>query len=230
MAITFTIENDIAWITFDDGKVNAVNPEFIDGLSSALDAVEAEARAIVLCGREGVFSGGFDLKYFNSATLDETNKLVFDGAALAQRLFRHPRPVIAVCTGHALAMGAMLLLGCDTRIGVAGNFKIGLSETSIGRPILRCHMVLPEVRLDPRRKTEAVVQARLFAPDTACTVGFLDLIVEQDALMDKAAEIAQNLAVLPGNAYATNKSVLRSAAFKAYDRALAEDMRELEKH
>ena len=228
MAITFTIENDIAWITFDDGKANAINPEFIDGFSSALDEVEAEAKAIILCGREGIFSGGFDLNYFKSATLDETNKLIFNGAALTQRLFRCPRAVIAACTGHALAMGAMLLLGCDTRIGMAGNFKIGLNETSIGRPIPRCHMVLPNVRLDPRRKTEAVLHASLFAPDAACNVGFLDLIVEQDALMDKAAEIAQQLAALPGDAYATNKSVLRGAAFEAYDQALAEDMRELE--
>ena len=91
-------------------------------------------------------------------------------------------------------------------------------------------MVLPNVRLDPRRKTEVVLQASLFAPDAAINVGFLDLIVEQDALMDKAAEIAQQLAALPGDAYATNKSVLRGAAFEAYDRALAEDMRELEEY
>jgi len=58
MSATVEITNDIALIRMDDGKANAINFDMLAALNSALDTAEANAKAIVLTGRDGRFSGG----------------------------------------------------------------------------------------------------------------------------------------------------------------------------
>ena len=55
------IEDGIAWITLDDGKVNALSSEMLGEIDVALDAAESAGAVSVLSGREGIFSAGFDL-------------------------------------------------------------------------------------------------------------------------------------------------------------------------
>ena len=52
----------VAVLGFDDGKANAVGHSFIDAMNEGLDRAVQDAQAVVLAGREGLFSGGFDLK------------------------------------------------------------------------------------------------------------------------------------------------------------------------
>ncbi|MFY8075697.1 MAG: enoyl-CoA hydratase-related protein, partial [Sphingorhabdus lacus] len=125
MSATVEIANDIALIRMDDGKANAINFDMIAAVNSALDKAEAEAKAIVLAGREGRFSGGFDLNAFATLGADGVYKLLDAGAELLLRLYGGPLPVVAACTGHAIAMGTFLLHACDTRVGASGAFKIG---------------------------------------------------------------------------------------------------------
>jgi len=125
MSATVEITNDIALIRMDDGKANAINFDMLAALNSALDTAEANAKAIVLTGRDGRFSGGFDLNAFASLGADGVYKLLDAGAALLLRLYGGPLPVVAGCNGHAIAMGAFILHACDTRIGTAGDYKIG---------------------------------------------------------------------------------------------------------
>ena len=126
--VTVSVEKDIAWLELDDGKANALGPVVLEALHEALNRVEDSAKAIVLTGREGVFSGGFDLSVVSRGA-DAARGMAGSGARLALRLFESGRPVVAACTGHAIAMGALLLLASDTRIGVEGAFRLGLNET-----------------------------------------------------------------------------------------------------
>ena len=59
---TIEIKDEIATITMDDGKANAINPTMLEALNACLDQAEKEAKALIITGREGRFSGGFDLK------------------------------------------------------------------------------------------------------------------------------------------------------------------------
>ena len=61
MSFNMTIDNEIALITFDDGKVNAVGFGLIDAFNQALDSAEADSKAVVIYGGEGNFCRGFDL-------------------------------------------------------------------------------------------------------------------------------------------------------------------------
>jgi enoyl-CoA hydratase len=209
MSATITIENDIAVITMDDGKANAINPTMLDALNAALDQAEKEAKAIVITGRPDRFSGGFDLKMMMGSSPEDVRKLVMGGGALALRLFTMPMPVVAACTGHGIAMGCFILLSCDKRFGSSGAYKIGANETQIGMVLPVFALELCKARLNPLYMTESVVLGTLFSPEEAVRVGYLDKVVAPDEVLAEAMAEAERLKALPGAAVAGNKKILR---------------------
>ena len=149
-------DNGIAVITFDDGKANALSPDMLTKLDDAITQVESEAKAIVLVGRPERFSAGFDLKLMLAGP-DAANALLTQGVKFFGRLFTHPKPIVMACTGHAIAGGVLLLLCADHRVGVAGDYKLGLNETAIGMPLPVFALELAKARLDNRRLEEATL-------------------------------------------------------------------------
>lgn len=63
--MTYELRNNVATIGFDDGKANVVSHDFVDKMNASLDRAEADgAGAVILEGRDGFFSAGFDLEEF----------------------------------------------------------------------------------------------------------------------------------------------------------------------
>jgi enoyl-CoA hydratase len=112
--VTVELVDDVAVMTFDDGKVNAISQQMIQLFSDSLDELEAsEARARVLAGRPGQFCAGFDLSTL-AVGGSRRDPLVLDGWNLLGRILTPPLPVVAACTGNAIAAGAALLLVTDS--------------------------------------------------------------------------------------------------------------------
>ena len=202
--VTMSLVGDVAFITMDDGKVNVLGIQLIDALSKALDAAEANARSVVLAGRPGVFSAGLDL---NTLQLGDTDglELIHKATDICMRLVEFPRPVVAACTGHAVALGAGLLLCTDVRICAAGDFKIGFNEVSIGIPMPDLLLGVARERLARRHLVMAVATARMYTPPEAVEVGFLDRAGASNATRD-ALETAADLARrLDPNAFAATR-------------------------
>ena len=206
--VTTTIEDGVAVLRFDDGKANVLSFAAIDSFSAALDRAEAEASAVCIVGREGKLCAGFDLSVM-SAGMEAAQKLVAAGGQLLMRLYRHPQPVVAAVTGHALAAGALLVLSCDVRIGADVPAKIGLNETSIGMPLPLFAVALAEDRLDRRALVAATLTARVYAPAEAVAVGYLDAVVPVGEVEGAAIAEARRLGAYSGRAYAQTKEVLR---------------------
>lgn len=217
MIIKLDIQDDIALIDMDDGKANAMSFGFIEEFQSHLDKAEQDAKAILISGRPGRFCAGFDLSIMRDSP-ERAGKLVNAGGHLMLRLFENRLPTVISCTGHALAGGALLLLCADTRIGVKGDFKIGLNETAIGMVLPVIGIELPKARLAQTHLTQAVIQARTYMPDEAVEAGFLDNTVGPDALIQTSLAAAGALSQLPQHAYYDNKRLIRkpfTAAIKA---------------
>lgn len=206
--VTTTIEDGVAVVRFDDGKVNVLSHEALDGLGAALDWAAADAGAVCIVGREGKFSAGFDLSVM-SAGPEAAGNLVSHGIDLLQRIFVHPQPVVAAVTGHALAAGALLVLSCDVRIGADVPAKIGLNETSIGLPLVGFTLELPRERLDPKVLSRATLAAEVYDPHGAVAVGYLDRVVAADRCVDEAVAEARRLAGYEPGSYALTKEALR---------------------
>ncbi len=210
MTVQYTQHDAVALITLDDGKANALSPALVAATHAALDRAHHEAQAVVLAGRPGRFSAGFDLAVMTSGQ-DAMHALVKGGAELALRLFTFPRPLVIACTGHALAAGAVFLCAGDLRIGAAGPFKIGLNEVSIQLPLPVFALELARARLAPRWFTQAVTQARIFDPAGACEAGYLDELAAPEALLASAVQRAAALAALPDPAFRLTKDRERRA-------------------
>ena len=146
--VTCQIENLVATITIQNGKVNAISHQVIDQLNLALDQAEQAQAIVVLTGQAGIFSAGYDLNVMNQS-MAAAKALSEKGSILAIRMLSFPYPLIAACSGHAVAKGAFLLLAADYRIGVDGAFKIGLNEVAIGMPMHFGGVELANGRLAP---------------------------------------------------------------------------------
>lgn len=219
--LNFALHDQVAVLAIDDGKANVISAAFCEAVHDALDRAEREAKAVVLSGRAGRFSAGFDLNEFKKGP-EPTRVLLRQGAELMLRLFRHPQPLVAACTGHALAGGALLLLSMDTRVGAHGDFKIGLNETAIGMVLPQFGLILSRHRLSTRYLQAATIQARIYPPEAACEAGFLDEVVEPDLVGARALEVATSLATVAGDAYAGNKAKLRAEAIQQLEASMSE--------
>src|SRR4051794_39742403 len=112
MSTTYALDDGIATITLDDGKVNALSPAMSNAVMADLDRAEADGAIVVLTGRATTFSAGFDLRVPG----EQWPEMLIAGATLAKRLLGFPRPTIIAGNGNAIAMGAFLLLSVDLRI------------------------------------------------------------------------------------------------------------------
>jgi enoyl-CoA hydratase len=208
--MNYTLHENIATLTFDDGKANAVGQQFLDEINSGLDRAEAEkASAVILRGREGMFSGGFDLGEFKKGP-EQGLAMVKRGFELLVRLYSYPLPLVAACTGHGVAMGAFIIMACDSRIGARGNFKMTLPETAIGMDLPPILLELAASRISRRHMTRVALQSEVYNPEQAVEAGFTDEVVDADQLDARAMEVAQQLAKLPQTQYATNKLSVRA--------------------
>ncbi|MFT7475387.1 MAG: enoyl-CoA hydratase [Verrucomicrobiales bacterium] len=204
-------DGTVALIRMDDGKVNALSKAVIADLISAIDEAEQDPSVVgaVIAGREGKFSAGFDLNVMRSGDFGAMVDLVADGGDLVRHVYRSDLPVVAACTGHALAAGALLLLGCDLRVGARGPYKIGVNEVAIGMVLPDWAMTICRERLSKRHLQRAVATARITEAEAAIDVGFLDIAVDPDEVVSQAIEEAAGFAALDRAAYAKTMQQFR---------------------
>ena len=218
----YTVINNIATLTFDDGKANAVGPRFLDDVNAGLDRAQAEqVGAVILRGREGIFSGGFDLEEFKKG-VERGMTMVGRGFDLLVRLYSFPLPLVAACTGHCVAMGAFIVMACDSRIGSQGNFKISLPETAIGMELTPLLLALTTARISRQHMTRVALQSEVYNPEQAVEAGFIDEAVAAGLLDARTMEVALKLASLPQAQYAANKLSIRANTLRTMNDNLAE--------
>jgi enoyl-CoA hydratase len=221
-AVTTTIEDGVAVVRFDDGKVNVLGYATLEALTEALDQAKQDATAVCIVGREGAFSAGFDLSVMTQG-IDSALALATAGGKFLLRLYLHPQPVVAAVTGHALAAGVLLAASCDVRIGAAVKAKIGLNETAIGMSLPSFGMELARDRLTPRALPAATLGAQLYDPRGAVEVGWLDQVVPADECESAAIAEARRLGEYSPAAYAQTKRMLREPTIERARAGTARD-------
>ncbi|PTU73488.1 crotonase/enoyl-CoA hydratase family protein [Pseudomonas mangrovi] len=225
--VTYQLEDGIATLTLDNGKVNAVSPDLIAAFNKALDQAEQDrAVVIVTSARPGILSGGYDLKIMTSSPQAATD-LVAAGSTLARRMLAHPFPIITACPGHAVAKGAFILLSSDYRIGTEGPFSIGLNEVQIG---MTMHHVGIELARDRLRKSafhRSVINGEMFDPQAAVDAGFLDKIVPAEQLLPAARAAAEQLKKINMKAHGATKLKVRKDLLETLDRSIELDKKQL---
>ena len=216
--LTITDHGKVREIQIDRPPVNALNPALVAELTSALKTAAGEAQAVVLSGREGMFSAGLDVPHL--LTLGESEMSNFWGAfsGLLETVARMPIPTVAAITGHSPAGGAVISLFCDTRIMADGRYKIGLNETQVGLmlpPFI--HKAL--VRLVGAHPAERlIVSGALLGPQQARAVGLVDEVVEgSPETVQAAIDWCKAHLALPPRAMAINRRTMRESLTSLFD-------------
>ncbi|SCW94520.1 MULTISPECIES: crotonase/enoyl-CoA hydratase family protein [unclassified Pseudomonas] len=224
--ITYHLEDGIATLTLNNGKVNAISPDVIAAFNAALDQATADRAVVIITGQPGILSGGYDLKVMTAGP-KEAVSLVTAGSTLARRLLSHPFPVVVACPGHAVAKGAFLLLSADYRIGVEGPFSIGLNEVQIGMTMHHAGIELARDRLRKSAFHRSVINAEMFNPQGAVDAGFLDKVVSAEELQGAALEAARQLKKINMTAHKNTKLKVRKALLDTLDSAILLDQEHL---
>lgn len=220
--VAINIESKIATITIQNGKVNAISHQVIDELNNALDKAQEAKAVVVITGKPGMLSGGYDLSVMRES-MSSAMQLVEKGSTLSRRLLSFPYPVLVACPGHAVAKGAFLLLSADYRIGVEGDFKIGLNEVAIGMSMHDAGVEIARGRLAPVFFNRSVILAEMVSPQDAITMGFLDKVVDESQFLSTVNFIAQAMTKLDMKAHYNTKLKARADLLRKLDAAIEKD-------
>ena len=189
-------EDEVSIITLDDGKVNVFSPAMIQEVSDLLDQVPTDKGSLLIVGRPGVFSAGFDLKVLMSGDAEKAASMLRSGFTMLSRIFSFPRPIVAACSGHAIALGAFLLCSCDYRVGSKGEFQIGANETRNNMIVPTPILELAKFKLAKAHKQRALLNGEMYSIENAIEPGYLDEVVDPDKLLETAIAKARDLATL----------------------------------
>ena len=217
-----TKEGDISTITLSDGKANVFSPAMIKDVNRCLDNVPIDSGCLVIRGSKGMFSAGFDLKVIGSGDIDAIKSMSKSGFEMLSRILDFPRPVIAACTGHGIALGTFLLCCCDYRIGLKGDYMIGANE-------MRTNMVIPipileliKFRVSQAHKYRAILGGTMYPISEAVEAGLIDEVVDEDNFEEKINEKAQDLATMGHPSYSITKALFIGEVSEKIKNALEE--------
>lgn len=224
--VSYELNDGIATIVLNNGKANVLSHEVFEALNGALDRAEQDKAVVILTGQPGIFSGGYDLKEMQKGP-KEAAALVNEGSRLTRRLSAFPLPVIGACSGHAIAKGAFILLSVDYRIGIEGNFKLGLNEVAIGMTMHNTGIEIARHRLVPAHFYRSVINAEIYGPEGAVAAGFLDEVVSSDRLLERANELARHFKTLHMRAFRETKLKTKAEYLARLDRCIEKDAEHL---
>jgi 2-(1,2-epoxy-1,2-dihydrophenyl)acetyl-CoA isomerase len=209
-------------------SMNSLSVELKEALLDAARDVSADPsiRAVVLTGTGRGFSVGQDLR--EHVTLLEAN----DPAPLATvrehynplilTLARMPKPLIAAVNGMAAGAGAGLAFACDFRIAArAAGFLLAFANVGLTLDS-GVSWTLPRL-VGHARATALALLAEPITAESALEMGLVNAVVEPEAVLPSALELAARLAAGPTLAYAAIKESIAYAATVDLESALAKE-------
>ena len=206
-------------------RLNALNREIMIELEAVADEFLADTttRAVVFAGAGKHFSAGADLKSPKRAAMAEESLLARQrsiqlGQRMTAKLQAIPQITIAAIHGAALGGGAVIPTALDFRIGAEGCF-VSYPEINLGMSLSWYGLALCVHLVGPARAKRLVILGQRETAETLLEWGFLDEVVPQEKLMERAQELADAYAAqAPMAAQMIKRSV--NAISSALDQAI----------
>ncbi|XP_037694996.1 peroxisomal bifunctional enzyme [Choloepus didactylus] len=188
MAEYARLPNRLALIRLRNPPVNAISRAVLYGIKEGLQKAISDrtVKAIVICGADGKFSAGADIRSFQAPRLSD-----FSLGNLVDEIQRNEKPVVAAIQGLALGGGLELALGCHYRIAHA-EARVGFPEVTLGLlPGARGTQLLPRLIGVPTA-LDLITSGRHVLASEALKLGILDEIVNSDPV-EEAVKFAQQV-------------------------------------
>lgn len=212
-------------IRMSHAPVNAMSPDFIQGLTSTIDEQAQKHRALVLSGLPGMFSAGLDLITLSKMDRSQAGDFWRQFFGLLRTIGACPVPIAAAITGHSPAGGAVMAIHCDYRVMARGEFKIGLNEVQVGLVVPRQIQRVLARLLGTHRAERLLVAGAMLSPDEAVQAGFVDELIEgYDSVVERAVDWCARHVSLPRNAMSRTREIIRADMMSNYDDLGEEDL------
>ena len=203
------------------GELNAVDASLHAELSTVFREVglDPTVKAVVLTGRGPNFCAGGDLRWFESITSAELDRLFDEARRIIVDLVELPQPIVAAVDGCAVGLGATLALFCDMVLA---------SETaSFSDPHVRVGVtagdggaVIWPMLVGLARAKEFLMTGDTVSATQAHRLGLVNRVVARESLQQEALGTAARLARLPGLAVRSTKAVLNKPLREAVNLSL----------
>ncbi len=204
-------EQDLAIVTINRGKVNALNELVVEELHDCFKklADETSVRAVVLTGRGSFFSFGFDIPKFLSYPKEDFTRYLTKFTGLYEYIFLYPKPLVAALNGHTIAGACMIATACDYRIMAEGKAKISLNEISFGASVFAGAVEMLKACVGHRNAETILLSGSMYSADEALRLGLIDQKTSEEKLLEEAAKVARDLGQRDQHAYYSIKKLLR---------------------
>lgn len=214
------IDGGICTITFHrPRKKNALTVAMYEAIVAGFDAARsrADVRVILLRGSEGVFTAGNDLADFMQAPPTGPDSPV---ARLLSNLVACEKPIVAAVQGVAIGIGVTMLLHCDL-VYAGENARFQMPFVNLGLcPEAASSYLLPRL-MGHQRAAELLLLGEPFSAAVAHEYGLVNQVLADEAVLDRAQQIAGVLAKKPPKAIRESKRLMRAGQREAIERAMA---------
>ena len=214
-----SINNGIAEICMQHGKVNAMSLEFVREMNRVLEscADEPNVQQTILCGNGRIFSAGVDLK----RVVEEGNEYLDDFLPALVKMFllafEFPKPLIAAINGHAVAGGCVLACAADYRV-ISDRARIGVPELRVGVPFPSSGMEIMRWATTPQAFRKMINTGATYVGDEAVTAGLADEAAGAEELMNVARQALEPFSVVPPDVFRLTKRQMRRPVRESIDR------------
>jgi enoyl-CoA hydratase/carnithine racemase len=207
MAVTFTTEGPLGFITLDNPPANSYDLAFMTEFSEAVDqAVVGATRAVIVqSANPKFFSAGADIKRFLEGDVNANMEMIRVSQAAFRRMAAAPQVFIASIAGHALGGGLEVTLACDIRLAAAGSYKLGTPEVTLGLLPGNGGTQRLTRLIGPSRALELLVTGRTFGVEEAREMGLVAAVYDAETADAQVREYAERLAGGPALATAAIK-------------------------
>jgi enoyl-CoA hydratase/carnithine racemase len=217
-------------VEFDEGictirfcrakKKNAFTVAMYEAIVAGFDEARArpDIRAILLHGSEGVFTAGNDLgDFMKASSLDPESSPV---VRLLHTLAECEKPIVAAVQGIAIGIGVTMLLHCDlVYAGEGARFQMPFVNLGLC-PEAGSSFLLPRL-MGPQRAAELLLLGEPFSAALAHEYGLVNQVLADEAVVERARQIAQAIAKKPPSAVRQTKKLMRDGYRASVDKAIA---------
>lgn len=196
---------------------NAVNQKTAKQLTDAFRAFEADSTldVAVLCGADGSFCAGADLKEVACLSEGKGNLLdpnmEMDGPMGPSRM-RLSKPVIAAVSGFAVAGGLELAIWCDLRV-VERDAVFGVFCRRFGVPLIDGGTQRLPRLIGMSRALDMILTGRSVDAEEAYAIGLANRLVEPGTARKEAETLAAQIAAFPQACLRSD----REAVYRGFD-------------
>ncbi len=208
--ILYSVDGPVARLVLNNpDKHNALGVEQLKAMAEHLSAAEGDTavRILVLTGAgDKTFCAGASLQELGEGMLGDESFQKMTAQLAAMRT-----PSICALNGNVFGGGAELAVSCDFRIGVEGmRLRVPAATLGLCYPPLGIDRFVQCLGVSVTRRI--LVAAETFDTRALEQIGFLDRVVEREALADTASEFATHIAGLAPLAVQSMNAILRRMA------------------